>query len=240
MLFRLRSLPIFLILPPDPESQILAAETCFLGFRGTVARGCGAENDEPPCGRVREAEEGAEKAKKAERQRKQDRGEDTDDDDEDDDDEDDEEEEEGIGGVTSADWDEMACDDKDEAAGDGPSSQLMEAGCSSDVPQGPSDVSHPVSFGPSEQLANQKPPVRTPSEATTPSMGGTVGGGHGGGILGHPRAVGHACASIHDGVDGGEVVDGRRCICDACSGLGTARCDLASVDEDRGTRGKAN
>jgi hypothetical protein len=55
----------------------------------------------------------------------------------------------------------MACDDEDEATSDGTSSQLMEVGRSFDVPQGPSDTSHPTSSGPSEQLANQKRPRST-------------------------------------------------------------------------------
>jgi hypothetical protein len=52
----------------------------------------------------------------------------------------------------------MACDDEDEAIGDGPSSQLMEVSRSFDASQGPSDVSHPTSSGPPEQLAGQKRP----------------------------------------------------------------------------------
>lgn len=74
------------------------------------------------------------------------------------DDDDDGEEEDGIGGIPSDEWYEMACDDEDEATGDSSSSQLMEAGLSSDAPQGPSDASRPVSPGPSEQLTGQKRP----------------------------------------------------------------------------------
>jgi hypothetical protein len=95
-------------------------------------------------------EKGCQEVKEGGEEWKQDWGEEADDGNDDDDDNDDGEEEEGVGGVSFADWVEMAHDDEDEAVGGGSSSPLVGAGRSSDVPQGLSNMSHPMSFRPSE------------------------------------------------------------------------------------------